>query len=110
MAVVRKKDKQSSAKDLKTALNRLIGLLHEQGEDEAVSDLRIAMQNLMQYPHGSREFNSGLSLITEAFEGDHELKAYTFQRDKQNDQWSDADDLFLASTSVISLVRRLSAR
>ena len=110
MTVVRKKSRQSSVEDLKVAINKLIYLLEGQGEDDAVKDLRIAARDLEQYQPGSGEFHSALGLITEAFEGEHELNAYTFKRDKQSDRWSEADELFLASTSVISLVRRLEKK
>ena len=63
----------------------------------------------MQY-HQVIQFSlrdGALHLLLECFEGDHELDAYTFQRSKGEDKWSEAAELYLASTSVKNLVKRL---
>lgn len=113
MTVVRKKKKQSSVEDLKATLAKLIYLLEGQDEDAAVKDLKIAENDLNQYDADSAEFQAALGLIMEAFEGEHELVAYTFRRDNKKDephQWSEVEELYLASTSVINIVKRLSKK
>ena len=106
MTVVRKKSKKSSTADLRSAMTKLIYLLQGQKEDEAVADLRIALSDIEKYQVESAEFQAALKLINEAFEGEHELNAYTYKRDKE-DQWTEVEELYLASTSVLNLVRRL---
>jgi hypothetical protein len=106
MTSVRKKSKKSSVEDLRTALVKLIYLLEGQKEYEAVADLRIALSDVEKYVPGSAEFKAALNLIKAAFEGEHELNAYTFKRDKDAG-WSEVEELFLASTSTINIVRRL---
>ena len=106
MTVVIKKSKKSSTADLRSAMTKLIYLLEGQKEDEAVADLRIALSDIEKYQVESAEFQAALKLIIEAFEGEHELNAYTYKRDKE-DQWTEVEELYLASTSVLNLVRRL---
>ena len=107
MTVVRKKSRSSSSEDLKAAMIRLTELLDGQKEQEAADDLRTFLRVLEENQPQSAEFQGALAKVVDAFEGDHELNAYTYKREKKDDSWSAADDLFLASTSVITLVRRL---
>ena len=106
MTTVKTKSKKSSVGDLRSALVKLIYLLEGQQEKEAVMDLRIALSDIEKYVFGSAEFSAALNLIKEAFEGEHELNAYTFKREKE-EEWSEVEELYLASTSVINIVRRL---
>lgn len=46
-------------------------------------------------------------MIVDAFEGEHELMAYTFQRDNAAGQWTAAEVLSQASARVLSLARRI---
>lgn len=106
MPVVRKKTKKSSAADLKSAMLKLIYLLEGQKEHDAVADLRIAITDIDKYQPQSAEFQAALQLIIEAFEGEHELNAYTFRREN-DEKWSEVEELYLASTNVLNVVRRL---
>ena len=108
MTGVVKRSKSSSLDDLRKQLLSLIHLLEEQNEDAAVSDLRIALSDLQKYTPDSNESAAALALLLEAFEGEHELIAYTYKREKQEaGQWTDIDRLYLASTGVLTLVKRL---
>lgn len=108
MVLIRKKNKQTSLEDLFVATKKFISLLEKQNETDAAAVLQSALQKLEQSQYGSPTFIAALSMISEAFDGEMELNAYTFKRAGSADRWSDADDLFLASTSVLNLVRRLS--
>ena len=106
MTVTKKKTRKTSTADLGSAMTKLIYLLEGQKEDEAVADLRIALADIQKHQLESAEFQAALNLIVEAFEGEHELNAYTYKRDKE-DQWTEVEELYLASTSVLNIVRRL---
>ena len=108
MTEVIKKNKQNSVHDLRKTLLNLIELLEGQDEQEAIADLKIALDDLAAHPQGSREYVAALNLIKEAFDGEHQLSAYTFPRKNREGQWGDVEELYLASTRVINLVRRLS--
>ncbi len=108
--IIKKKDPKSSQRELVAQINHFAYLLEEEEEDEAAKDLRIAGQDLQKYAVGSSEYQSALNLIYECFEGAHELKAYTFQRSSSQNAWTKADELFLASTGVLTLVKRLLRR
>jgi hypothetical protein len=106
MMVTKKKDKKNSVSDLVEALNKFIYLLEGQKEDEAAEDLRIACRELQNYLPGSSEFTTAINLIHEAFEGEHDLKVYTIRRERADDGWSEAEELYLASINVLNLARR----
>lgn len=109
MVKVLKKDKNSSKNKLVSQLGKLIYLLEGQKEDEAAEDLRTAQHTVETHLPVSEEFQKALSDIKEAFDGEHELRAYTFATDKAT-EWSEADELYLASTSVLNLVSRLTQK
>jgi hypothetical protein len=108
MTQVIKKNKQSSVQDLRKALLKLMELLEGQDELEAVEDLKRAMLDLQEGGEQSPQFKQALALINEAFEGDHNLSAYTLPRKNREGQWGEVEELYLASTGVLNLVRRLS--
>ena len=107
MSMVMKKTKQNSAGDLVTALNKFIELLVAQNEHDAVKDLQAAVRDLEKFQPESEEFQSAVRVVLEAYEGDHELKAYTLRRQKQDDDWTEAEELYLASIDVLNLAKRL---
>ncbi len=97
---------KSSAQDLITGVNRLAQLLDTQNEASAAEDLRIASFDLQRYALGSPEFTAAIELIREAFEGEHELLAYTLRRKESGeDGWGDKEELYLASTKVWGLAQ-----
>lgn len=107
MAVI-KRSKKDSVPELVSALNEFIFQLEEQKEENAAADLRIAAGDLQRYAIGSAEFLAALDLITNSYDGEHELAAYTMRRKNADDgNWTPADALFLASTRVLNLAQRL---
>ena len=54
---------------------------------------------------GSAAIKEVAGTVVEAFDGDLELIAYTFTR--EGHEWSEAEQLSLASSRVLSLARRL---
>lgn len=106
MTTVIKRDKKESSADLVVAINRLIPLLEDQDEHDACVDLKEACQQISRSAVGSSEFASALRKIVDAFEGDHELSAYTHQRANAT-EWTAAEELAIASSRVINLARRM---
>ena len=102
---VLKRDRKSSASDLVQALDKLIPLLASQNEDEAIKALTAAAEKLRKAESGSKDEREAVEAIVDAFEGEHELMAYTFQRD--SNQWTEAEELSHASSRVITLARRI---
>ena len=108
MSSVLKKTKQSSVNDLVTALDKFMDLLKGQKELDAVADLKIVSADLQKYQPDDNEFQSAIKLLLEAYDGDHELRAYTLRRKKADDDWTEAEDLYLASIEVLNLANRLT--
>ena len=102
-----KRDKTATSADLQTALNKLITLLKDQNEEEAVTVLRECLGELAKNPVGSAVQKGAAERIVEAFNGDLELIAYTIQRESNNDAWTEAEELSQASSRVLSLARRI---
>ncbi len=102
-----KRSKKSSSDDLVKAIEILVPLLEEQDEKEACEVLNIAVNILKSVDLGSAEHKSAIGAIIEAFEGEHELMAYTHQRKNALDQWTAAEQLSQASARVLSLARRM---
>lgn len=103
-----KRDRQSSKQDLITAIDKLVPLLLDQGEEDAVEDLKNAAQTLKKAKDGSDELFQAVDLIIDAFEGDHELNAYMMTRDSS--EWTEAEELSVASSRVFTLARRMAKR
>ena len=108
MSSVLKKTKQTSVNDLLTALDKFMDLLKGQKEFDAVEDLQIVSADLKKYQPDEKEFQSALKNLLEAYDGDHELRAYTLRRKKADDDWTEAEDLYLASIDVLNLTNRLT--
>jgi hypothetical protein len=106
MAIIKRK-KDASTADLAKAVEELIPLLLAQKEKEAVEALELAVTILKDSQVSSEEHKAAVAAIIEAFEGDHELMAYTFQREGGQGQWTEAEVLSQASARVISLARRM---
>ncbi len=100
-----KRSRANTSQDLVAAIERLCPLLENQKEFDAVSDLKAAANILGKAKEGSKEQKAAVNSIIEAFEGDHELMAYTHQRD--TDQWTEVEELSQQSSRVINLARRL---
>jgi len=100
-----KKNRKSTTNDLIAAITKLLPLLSAQDEEQAVEDLKKATEGLRLATSGSPEEKAAIDVIIEAFEGEHELMAYTFQR--EGNQWTEAEELSQASSRVITLARRL---
>jgi hypothetical protein len=108
MAVI-KRDKQTSSGDLVNAIERLIPLLHNQDEEDAAQCLNEAAAALKTASPGVPLHRKAIEQIIEAFEGEHELMAYTFQRQGNDNEWTEADELSQASSRVLTLARRMKA-
>ncbi|MFW7378187.1 MAG: hypothetical protein ACOH5I_05240 [Oligoflexus sp.] len=100
-----KRDRKSTSHDLVQAIERLCWLLEDQKEEEAVQDLRAAAAELEKSEAGSASQKAAVEKIIDAFEGDHELMAYTHQR--EGSQWTEVEELSSASSRVLSLARRM---
>jgi hypothetical protein len=102
-----KRDKSDSSKDLITATQSFIELLEGEGEDEdAVADLTSAIELLQKGAPGTKEHKEAVTLIVDAFDGDHELNAYILKKGAST-EWTIADQLSEAASRVNSLARRL---
>ena len=103
-----KRSRNDSNSDLVKAIQHLVPYLKDQKEHDAAADLEKAATTLTSSPAGSPAYIEAINLVVEAFEGDHELIAYTFQRDNGG-QWTEAEELSQASARVLSLAKRLQS-
>ena len=101
-----KRSRSTTTQDLVAAIEKLCPLLLQQKENDAVADLRAAAEKLRMNKEGTDTHKQAIDSIVEAFEGDHELIAYTHQRD--TDQWTEVEELSQLSSRVLSLARRLA--
>ncbi len=108
MAVV-KRDKSASTGDLMLAIERLVPLLKNQKEDDAIASLSDAVGLLRDAGPGTNSHKEAIEKIIDAFEGEYELMAYTFQRQGNDNEWTEADELSQASSRVLTLARRMKA-
>lgn len=106
MTVIRRKP-QDSCSDLIAAIDTLIPLLQDQKEHEAAKVLQDAAKELKEAKPGAKSQKEAIEKIIDAFEGDHELIAYTFQRENSTNQWTEVEELSQASARVLSLARRM---
>ena len=101
-----KRDRKDSAADLVVAIEKLVPMLDDQDEEDAAKDLREIAANLKRCAPGSADHKKNIERIIDAFEGDHELISYTYQRPNATD-WSAAEELSIASSRVLNLARRM---
>ncbi len=102
-----KRSRQDTTADLVAALAILVPLLKNQQEHDAATALTEAADALRKAKPGSAGHKEVVDTIVEAFEGEHELMAYTLQRDSSAGQWTEVEELSQASARVISLARRM---
>ena len=100
-----KRNRDATKVELLEAVSLFINLLEDQDEDEAIAFLKRASKTLTSANSGSTEQKTSVKEIIDAFEGDHELIAYTHQRD--GDQWTEVEELSQISSRVLSLAKRL---
>jgi hypothetical protein len=103
-----KRERKDSAQDLVIAIDKLNPLLAEQGEHDAVAHLKKLSSDLKHLEVGSASYKKAVDDLIDAFEGDHELIAYTHQR-KDSSEWTAAEELAIASCRVLNLARRMKA-
>ena len=101
-----KRSRQDSSADLIAAIDALVPLLRGQKEGEAADALVAAAAALKGAKAQSDGHKAAVATIVDAFEGDHELISYTFQR-QEGSQWTEVEELSHASSRVISLARRM---
>jgi hypothetical protein len=102
-----KRSRSDSTADLIAAIDALIPLLKDQNDKDATADLAEAAGALKGAKPGSEGHKAAVAKIIDCFEGDHELIAYTFQRESSAGQWTEIEELSQASARVISLARRM---
>ena len=102
-----KRSKSASGNELIKAVEQLLPFLRDQGEDEAVQDLEKAQASLEAEQPGSSGYRKAAEAIVDAFEGDHELIAYTFPRKKGLEEWTAVEELCNASSRVLNLAKRV---
>ena len=100
-----KRDRKASSEDLVKAIGEFVVLLRTQKEDEAIVDLNRAAALIGASEPDSDDFSKGISIVLDAFNGDHELIAYTLA--KLTNDWTIADQLAMASTRVLNLAKRM---
>ena len=105
MTVIKRSQKDSTA-DLIAAIEILIPLLRDQKETEAVDQLSEAATKLRAVKPLSESHKAAVAEVVDAFEGDHELISYTYQRGNGT-QWTEVEELSQASARVLSLARRM---
>ncbi len=108
MSSVLKKTRKNSVTDLVAALHKFVHLLEGQKEFDAIKDLKLVSADIQKHQPEAEEFQAAIRLLLEAYDGEHELKAYTLRRQKPDNEWTTADDLYLASIEVLNLANRLS--
>jgi hypothetical protein len=106
MTVIKRSRADSSA-DLISAIEDLIPLLKDQREHDAADALKGAAVALRKAKLGTSEHKTAVESVIDAFEGEHELMAYTIQRESSAGQWTEVEQLANASSRVISLARRM---
>jgi hypothetical protein len=102
-----KRNRQDSCADLVGAIESLVPLLKDQKEGEAADALLGAVEELRDAKAGSAQQKSAIEKVIDAFEGDHELISYTYQRESSGGQWTEVEELCQASARVLSLARRM---
>jgi hypothetical protein len=108
MNVIRKKKPENSILDLMSQLERWSLLLHSQKEPESAVFLKNLAQKLQAATPQSPALKNILSELENGFTGDHELEAYMIKRKTLSEEWSEAEELYMVSTSVWNLLQRLS--
>ncbi len=101
-----KRDRKQTTNELVKAIEAFVKLLRNQGEEAAVRDLNKAAALLGTSEPGTKENREAIQIVIDAFDGEHELNSYTHTR-KNTDEWTEADELSLASSRVLSLTRRM---
>ena len=108
MTIVKKKNRTTSVSDLMAALDQFIYLLEGQDEEAAVAELKLAKEKIQENTPGTSKFQEAIQMVLEAFDGEHELQAYTIRRDKSDaSNWTEVEELYLTSVSVLNLAKRL---
>jgi hypothetical protein len=103
MNIVRKQSSQVSQEKLISSLGHFIVLLKTQEEDEAIE----LLNNILFEIKSSHVKKESLEQIIEAFIGEEQnLIVYTYPSKKES-TWSIKDDLYVASTEVLNLARRI---
>lgn len=108
MSSVLKKTRQSTVNDLLSALSKFAVLLRGQEEDDAVAELDSIKVELQKHAVDSHDFQVSIKRLLETYDGDHELRAYTLRRKRADDDWTEAEELYLVSIEVLNLANRLA--
>ena len=105
MSIVKTRNIIWSRRKLISALEKLIFLLQDQNENSAVLDLN---KVLSKFSKEERKLDkSDLEELIEIFNGEHDLIVYTHASKKDSPAWGIKEELYVASTEVFSLTKRL---
>ncbi len=104
MTIIKRKHTDTTI-DLIRAIEKLCSLLANQDDEDAIADLKAAASTLSHKDLDNAAKKGAINKIIDAFEGDHELIAYTHQRNTEH--WTEVEELSQASSRVISLARRM---
>lgn len=110
MSPVIRKKAESSADDLLNSLDHFMELLATQDEEAAIAALREARDTIQTSAPGSEKFNESVLAVIDAFDGEHELNAYTLHKSEAGGEWSIAEELYLASVQVLNHANRFVRR
>ncbi len=106
MTEMMKKTSSSHLSELVQAIPEFCVLLEgEKGEQEAIAELKSICTELQATDDD--KIQSQLKRLFDAFEGDHELIAYTLYKSKGDGEWTRADHLLNLSSRVLNLANRL---
>ncbi len=104
-----KRTKKASATELTSALQEFIYLLEGQKEEEAVADLKKALEDLERNEVESEAFKSAIKVVIDAFGDEHELAVYMMTpKEESPDKWTEKEQLYLASSRVSNLIKRFN--
>lgn len=100
-----KKTSGNHLSELLQAIPEFCSLLEgEKGEKEAIAELKSICIDLQAT---DADIQPQLNRLFEAFDGDHELVAYTLYKSKGDGEWTRADHLLNLSSRVLNLANRL---
>lgn len=105
MTEMMKKTSSSHLSELLQAIPEFCTLLEgEKGEQEAIAELKSICIDLQG---NNDDIQPQLQRLFDAFDGDHELVAYTLYKSKGDGEWTRADHLLNLSSRVLNLANRL---
>ena len=107
MVTTTRRKREHSYTDLQKSIGRFVSLLQTEGEEEACVDLAQLSKALEE--DSSEDHRAAIAQkILDCFDGEHELFVYTLPRKGGEAAWERSDELFVVSTSVRNLAKRIA--